>query len=460
MKTSLGKRVFYSLTDPVGQVFCKDGKIFRLINEDFVEETLLLFKSGLIDELMREGIFPKTSISDITIENYSLVLEHELIPISYPYEWSPSMLKDAALLLININKIAEKYGYFVKDAHPWNILFNGKIPVFVDFGSFIKKDYGIEPDINEFILSFILPLVLFQEGDYYLAHKLLLDNYSPGARVLTSSISRYLKTKVCKYYICRVTFFKIIRFNLSGKFLVLLIKKISKKIKIINKFVKIMNPILCLENRIKKINFPKKTNTMWKNYQEEYKTSEIPYRFAKIIKITNNLQNVKTGLDIAGNQGYLSRLLSNSSKFEKLISMDYDIFAVETAYHLIEENSTKINLIANNFFELTRNKDLIERLRSDVVYGLALTHHLILSQGLKVDIIFEAFNNLSKQYVFIEFMPLGLWGGDNTEKLYVPSWYNVDWFRAEFLHFFCLIEEIHLEKNRILFVGKKSENIK
>lgn len=136
--------------------------------------------------------------------------------------------------------------------------------------------------------------------------------------------------------------------------------------------------------------------------------------------------------------------------------MDYDISAIETAYHTIKKESININLIANTFLELTYNTDLIKRLRSDVVYGLALTHHLILSQKLEINTIFEVFYNLSNNYVFIEFMPLGLWAGDDTKSVSPPLWYNVDWFREHFLLFFELIEENQLEKNRILFCGKKS----
>jgi hypothetical protein len=451
MKLSLNDQIFCSLIDPVGQVFYKDGKIIRLINDDFVAETLLLLKSGLIEELVSEGIFPKTTISDIAVKGFSLVLEHELIPVSYPYQWSPSMIKDAALLTIRVNKIASQYGYFLKDFHGFNVLFKGQTPIFVDFGSLIKQDVERQENINEFIESFVIPLILFQEGDYYLAHKLLVDVYSPGCRLLVGSISKYLQSKVRNYYVFEIEIFKLIKLKLSNNLLMLLIRKITNK----TKFIKIVTSVNFLESKITQIRFSQKPNTTWENYQNQYELSEIPYRFEKIIQLTSNLPNVKTSLDIAGNHGYLSSLLSNLSKFEKLTSMDYDLLAIEMAYSLNTRKPPHINLIANSFFELTHDTALVDRIKSDVVYGLALTHHLILSQDLRINTILDVFYNVSNSYVFIEFMPLGLWSEDHNSTPNIPSWYTIEWFRDNFLCFFNLIEEIKTEKNRILFLGEK-----
>jgi hypothetical protein len=58
----------------------------------------------------------------------------------------------------------------------------------------------------------------------------------------------------------------------------------------------------------------------------------------------------------------------------------------------------------------------------------------------------------SKRYVFIEFMPLGLWNGKSAPP--VPLWYNLDWHRNSFQNYFSIILEEKIEENRILFVGE------
>lgn len=101
--------------------------------------------------------------------------------------------------------------------------------------------------------------------------------------------------------------------------------------------------------------------------------------------------------------------------------------------------------------------------KSDIAVALAITHHLLLTQGFKIDEIFEKVKSFSNKYVYIEFMPLGLWGGNRNSKPVVPDWYTKDFFENKFKHHFTLLKIITLESHkikgkneahRILFVGK------
>jgi hypothetical protein len=59
-------------------------------------------------------------------------LEPEVIPfISYPYEWSFNQLKDAALVTLQIQKMALKYGMCLKDASAYNIQFRNGKPILI-----------------------------------------------------------------------------------------------------------------------------------------------------------------------------------------------------------------------------------------------------------------------------------------------------------------------------------------
>ncbi len=63
--------------------------------------------------------------------------EHERIAFpSYPYEWPPEMLSAAGLLTIELAQSAIKESFGLKDASPYNVLFCGSRPVFVDVLSF------------------------------------------------------------------------------------------------------------------------------------------------------------------------------------------------------------------------------------------------------------------------------------------------------------------------------------
>jgi SAM-dependent methyltransferase len=89
------------------------------------------------------------------------LLEHERIAFpSYPYEWSTGMLHAAAGLTLEVASELLGYGYGLKDATPYNVLFRGPKPVFVDVLSFEKRD-PLDPvwlPYAQFIRTFLLPL--------------------------------------------------------------------------------------------------------------------------------------------------------------------------------------------------------------------------------------------------------------------------------------------------------------
>ncbi|MCZ7616697.1 MAG: hypothetical protein M5T52_24800 [Ignavibacteriaceae bacterium] len=69
----------YSKTniDPVGSLFVYQGKYYRAIKEAAVDDILYLFNSGAIDELNKLNLIPNTKISDLKLDGFKLVLEHE-----------------------------------------------------------------------------------------------------------------------------------------------------------------------------------------------------------------------------------------------------------------------------------------------------------------------------------------------------------------------------------------------
>ena len=126
--------------DEMGRVFSWQGRIFRLIYPEKEQAVKALFSCGLMTELEKAGLFPKTTIAPYTLEDADLILEHEKIdPVVLHSNWSFDMLKDAGLCLLKVNKIAQKYGYQTIDGHGLNILFKSGSPLFIDLGSFIQN---------------------------------------------------------------------------------------------------------------------------------------------------------------------------------------------------------------------------------------------------------------------------------------------------------------------------------
>ena len=125
-----------SFVDPSGRVFEWRGEIYRAIHPSHVAFWQHLFDNGNVHELVRDNLLVSSELTELKSDPGTLVIHHKKVPVvSYCFEWSPGMLKQAALLTLELCiRLAEKE-LTLQDAHPWNILFDGHTPVFIDLGS-------------------------------------------------------------------------------------------------------------------------------------------------------------------------------------------------------------------------------------------------------------------------------------------------------------------------------------
>ena len=134
------QRVPGSFRDPAGYVFECDNKIFRTVNACFAENFDRVQASGILEQLaVRQFVLPATlinsdrSVLQSTGAETTYLLEIPKLPfISYPYEWTFSALKSAALLHLDIHLTALNQGMTLSDASAYNIQFQGAKPIFID----------------------------------------------------------------------------------------------------------------------------------------------------------------------------------------------------------------------------------------------------------------------------------------------------------------------------------------
>ncbi len=129
-----------SFRDPNGFLFTQDGILYRQVNKKYASNYVRLMESGLYERLIKSSqIVPHVEVK-VKAPQANLaykIIKPELIPfISYPYEWSFSQLKDAALATLSIQKRALKYGMSLKDASAYNIQFLKGKPILIDTLSF------------------------------------------------------------------------------------------------------------------------------------------------------------------------------------------------------------------------------------------------------------------------------------------------------------------------------------
>jgi hypothetical protein len=471
MKISLSEIEFINISNAdYGKLFFWQNRLFRGIYKENANIVREIFDSGLMEELMERKYFIKTLISDLDFETFELVLEHEIIKtIIYPREWTFSMLKEAALLILNINEVAKKYKFKTIDCHAHNVLFKNSNPIYVDFGSFKKSNFSdsVLAPYHEFMISYIYPLRVFAFiGQYfgrYSVPESIASNFIPVdeyIKIFYPALRRFNNNLLVKF----IYFVHILR-TLHYRDLTKINKKFIKEILYFilkTQIYKLGSGPAKIARLRKYINHikQKSNNSYWSNYQYQLPETQEKIlingknRFS-IIEKKLLLLNVKTITEIAGNQGVFS-ILIHKHGFDKIICIDADSYALDIGYLSSQKKCLNIewatlNPFANNY-NILENPPHI-RLRSEVVIALALTHHLILSQYISISKVIEILALYTSKYIFLEFMPLGLHNGISAPPL--PDWYNIENFSAKFSKFFKIIEICNLEKNRILFIGEK-----
>jgi SAM-dependent methyltransferase len=151
-----------SFRDPSGQVFYAGGEVLRGLRGSAVEDWRALAATGFFPRLVGEGKICATEPVERVVDGYELVLRHEPIPfVSYPYEWTFSMLRDAALLHLDVLDAALADRMITKDGSAYNLQWRGAAPVFIDVGSFERLREG-EPwaGYRQFCQTMLYPLLL------------------------------------------------------------------------------------------------------------------------------------------------------------------------------------------------------------------------------------------------------------------------------------------------------------
>jgi SAM-dependent methyltransferase len=170
-----------SFRDPSGSLVALEGRILRVVARAGVADLTAFLNAKPARKFLESGRVVGTRIleqaevgallSDAAFGaayqalEAALVLEHERIWFpSYPYEWPPEMLHLAAQLTLELARELLACGIGIKDGTPYNVLFRGASPVFVDVLSFERRD----PDDPtwlphaQFVRTFLLPLAANQ----------------------------------------------------------------------------------------------------------------------------------------------------------------------------------------------------------------------------------------------------------------------------------------------------------
>ncbi|MEW5941758.1 MAG: SAM-dependent methyltransferase, partial [Chloroflexota bacterium] len=382
----------------------------RQVNRAYAEDYARLMESGLYEKLVRAGLLIPHAEANVEPADPSLsfkILQPERVPfISYPYEWSFGMLKDAALATLSIQKRALKAGMSLKDASAYNIQFIHGKPVLIDTLSFETYREGAPWDAyRQFCQHFLAPLALMSKRDVRLGQ--LLRVHIDGipldlaSRLLpfASRLNFGLLTHIHAHAAAQERFKEstIQRFNDSAN------RQMSK-----SAFVGLIES---LEGTVKKLEW-KPAGTEWGNYYEITNYTDSAFERKKRI-ISDWLEQVKPASvwDLGANNGEFSRLAS--ARGIPTVAWDIDPSAVEQDYQKIksekEQNLLPLILDLTNpspalGWANEERESFCQRGPADMVFALALIHHLAIANNVPLPRLADFFASVGRRAV-IEWVP-------------------------------------------------------
>ncbi len=383
-----------------------------------------------------------------------IILPQQVPVIIYPYEWSFAMWQDAALLTLNIAKEAIEKGMSLKDATPFNIQFlNGK-PIFIDTLSF-EKYIPEKPWIayRQFCECFLAPLLLQQychtdTGKMFTVY----PNGIPLA-LLISLLPKKAKWNLHTYL--------HIYLQASTK-----IGKAKNNVKAATQFSK-QKMLLLINGLISYVTqlHVKKQKSSWDDYYAATILSN-QYLQDKTTLVTSFLSTIvfTSIVDLGANDGYFSLLFKNTAT--QIIAVDGDANCINDLYIAIRNQKIKNILTLINTLQTpspaigwnnAERASFNERIKGDVVFALALVHHLAIANNLPFQFIADWLAPMGK-YLLIEFVPKT----DEKVQLLLQARedifddYTSQDFEAVFTKTFeILLQQVITGTDRILYLMKK-----
>jgi hypothetical protein len=413
-----------SFRDPAGCVFRHDSRILRAVAPAFAADFQQFLSTKVARAALEAGTLVRSTrisrveAAQLGIEDCGIpdawFYEHEPIPFpSYPYEWPAEMLHAAAELTLDLGIAALEEGFGLKDGTPYNVLFRGSRPVFVDVLSFEKRDplSSVWLAYAQFARTFLLPLLASRtfglpphqalaahrdglEPETVLRWAGVLRRFSPGFFKLvtlpaTLASKRNPETYRPMYQPRRARSADQAAFILQG-----LLRSCRRQV-----------------HRLAP-NEPR--DSVWTGYLDHKSlyTSEQLEQKERFVEHALSVVRPSTVLDVGANEGHFSLMAAIAGA--QTVSIDFDPAVVGSIWRKASAAKLDVLPLVVDLARPTpamgwRNQEcpsFLERAKGhfDLVMMLAVIHHLLVTERIPLEEVLELAAEMSRGFVLIEFV--------------------------------------------------------
>lgn len=376
-----------SYRDRNGAVFYKGGRVLRRLSPRAQDNWKRLSQEAFFLAATAQGRVVETWDADPAEGGLGAgVIEHARVPfISYPYEWSFGMLKDAALLQLGLLREALEADMILKDSSAYNVQWQGVHPVFIDIPSFEPLKRG-EPWVGyrQFCELFLYPLMLqaYKGGDYKPWLRGRLDGIPADEMRRIMSWRDLFRAGVLMHVVAQSALQR--RYSRSSQNVRGALADAG-----FNKAL-IVNNVEKLTRLVSQLSLPG-VKTEWSDYDTTHSYDEGQAQLkAEFVRRAAATRRWTLAWDLGCNTGTFSRIVSEHA--DTVVAMDGDWMAIEHFYQREKAGAaskTILPLVVNladaspNQGWLGRErKGLAERGRPELTLCLALVHHIVISANI------------------------------------------------------------------------------
>jgi hypothetical protein len=396
-----------SFRDPLSRVFVGNGEVVRAFTAIGAKDIEKVWKKPSIQNALASGELIESNLvepSSVGLNDpWVTAMTHPLIPfISYPYEWTFSMLKDAAQLQLKLTRETLADGIGLKDATPYNVQFIGSRPQFIDAGSFEKRRKG-DPwyGYRQFCEMYLYPLMM--QGYLGVGFQQFLrgsvNGISPDtmSKLLPASIRRPRKGRLTHVVLHAAA---QNRFADSDNNMKSDAAKAGMNAQVLDATLRKLQGI------VKKISLGDKKST-WSEYSERghYIESSLDEK-QKFVRDAVASAPRKQVWDIGCNDGVFSRIAAAHSDY--VVAMDADPLVVDRLYNTLK--AEKNEQILPLYVDLTdsgggvgwrgqERPGVFDRGRPDIVMALAVIHHMAITFHVPLASQLDMFRDLTPELI-------------------------------------------------------------
>jgi SAM-dependent methyltransferase len=401
-----------SYRDRDSRVFLRDGTVYRALSAAGLSEWEHVSGCRFWRQGLDEGRIAATSRVDCgdaecaSAGGWSAVLEHESIPfVSYPYEWPFGMLRDAALLHLDLLDAALNEDVILKDATPFNVQFNGATPVFIDIGSFMRLPPGAAwVGYRQFCELFLYPLMLqaYRGVDFQAWLRGRIEGIRPAQFARLLSFRDWFRRGVLTHVLLHAGLER--RFGDAEQRVPEALQSSGFRKELIQRNVRQLRRVVQGLRWM-----PRESN--WSDYNRRAPHVAVDAG-AKEAFVRDVVQSRDWDLvwDLGCNTGRYSRLAAERARC--VVAMDGDHLTIERLYRDLQaEGASRIVPLVVNLADASpslgwrgrERRDLPGRGRPDLTLCLALMHHLVIRENILLPELIEWLADLEGQVV-IEFV--------------------------------------------------------